>query len=164
MEWGEFLSAVRAFPQGQLWRANQAGDLPGIGETVDAEELRGLIAANAGRRGFTYTHKHARPENLALIREANANGFTVNLSANNLAHADQLAETGAGPVVVVLPSDVSANTATPAGRKVVICPATQREGVTCASCKLCSRAERSVIVGFPAHGTRKRAVSAVAKN
>jgi hypothetical protein len=162
MPWDSFLDAVRDMPEGQLWRHNQAGDLPGEGESINGIELGGLIMANAGKRGFTYTHKHSGADNLEKIRMANDGGFTVNLSANTLAHADTLADTKAGPVVVVLASDQNANTVTPAGRKVVVCPATQRDGVTCASCKLCSRSDRSVIIGFPAHGTGKRKASAVA--
>lgn len=164
MTWNVFLDAIRALPDGQLWRHNQSGDLPGIGEEIDAGELGGLIMANAGKRGFTYTHKHGSARNLSLIRDSNAAGFTVNLSANSLAHADELAATGAGPVACVLPSEQTANTTTPAGRRVVICPATQREGVTCASCKLCSRADRTVIVGFPAHGASKKAASAISSS
>ena len=68
-----------------------------------------------------------------------------------------LADTGAGPVVVVLSSDATANAVTPAGRRVVVCPATQRDDVSCATCQLCQR-QRDTIVGFPAHGTRKRVI------
>ena len=63
-----------------------------------------------------------------------------------------------GPVVVVLPSTTTANTTTPAGRPVVICPATQRDDVSCASCQLCQR-QRTAIVGFPAHGARHRVIN-----
>tara|TARA_R110002126_G_scaffold291144_1_gene450585 strand:- start:456 stop:890 length:435 start_codon:yes stop_codon:yes gene_type:complete len=142
---------------------NQAGDLPGLGENIDAHALGQLTRANNGRKGFTYTHKHSTESNREAIRSANTNGFTVNLSANTLAHADELAEINCGPVVVVLPSDQIANTTTPAGRKVVICPATVRDDITCATCGLCQR-QRSAIVGFPAHGTGKRKASAVASS
>jgi hypothetical protein len=115
-----------------------------------------LVAANTGRRGFTYTH-HRDAASINWIRHANAWGFTVNLSANDLHDADRLADHAAGPVVVVLPSTTTQNTTTPAGRAVVICPATQRDDVTCASCQLCQR-QRAAIVGFPAHGTRRRVI------
>jgi len=154
--WGQFCESVAALPDGQLWRHNQAGDLPQVGGTVDAVKLGQLVAANQGKRGFTYSH-HRDAASLAWIRHANAWGFTVNLSANDLRDADALADTGAGPVVVVLPSTQTENTTTPAGRKVVVCPATQRDDVSCATCQLCQR-QRSTIVGFPAHGTRKRVI------
>lgn len=161
MPWSEFCIAIASLPAGQLWRLNQAGDLPGRGEEVNLSELRQLLRANKGKRGFSYSHKRS-PEALAAIREANAEGLTVNLSGNSLADADALAETGAGPVVCVLPASQTTNTRTPAGRKVVVCPATQREGVSCATCQLCARGNRSVIVGFPAHGTGARKASAIA--
>ena len=154
--WGEFTQAIASLPDGQLWRHNQAGDLPQVDGTIDAVKLGQLVAANQGRRGFTYTH-HLDRASLAWVRHANAWGFTVNLSANDLHDADALAETGAGPVVVVLPSTQTENTTTPAGRRVVVCPATQRDDVSCATCQLCQR-QRSTIVGFPAHGTRKRVI------
>jgi hypothetical protein len=154
--WQTFVDQIAALPDGQLWRHNQAGDLPGDGATVDPVALGELVHANIGRRGFTYTH-YRDSESLAWVRHANAWGFTINLSANDLADADTLADTGAGPVVVVLPSDTSANTATPAGRSVVVCPATQRDDVSCATCQLCQR-QRPTIVGFPAHGSRKRVI------
>jgi len=155
-DWQTFVDQIAALPDGQLWRHNQAGDLPGDGSTVDPVALGELVAANRGRRGFTYTH-YRDSESLAWVRHANAWGFTVNLSANDLSDADRLADTGAGPVVVVLSSDHTDNTTTPSGRRVVVCPATQRDDVSCATCQLCQR-QRSTIVGFPAHGSRKRVI------
>ena len=154
--WIEFTRAISALPDGQLWRHNQAGDLPGDGTTVDPVRLGQLVAANIGRRGFTYSH-YRDGASLSWIKTANEHGFTVNLSANDLHDADALADTGAGPVVVVLPSTQNENTTTPAGRRVVVCPATQRDDVSCATCQLCQR-QRSTIVGFPAHGTKKRVI------
>jgi len=155
-DWDTFTQTIAALPDDQLWRHNQAGDLPKKNNSIDAVKLGQLVAANAGRRGFTYSH-HRDAESINWIRHANAWGFTVNLSANDLADADALADHDAGPVVVVLPSTQTANTTTPAGRAVVICPATQRDNVSCATCQLCQR-QRAVIVGFPAHGTKKRVI------
>ena len=155
-DWPTFTQTIGQLPAGQLWRHNQAGDLPQTGGTIDAVKLGQLVAANTGKRGFTYSH-HRDAASIAWIRHANAWGFTVNLSANDLQDADMLADHAAGPVVVVLPSTTTANTTTPAGRAVVICPATQRDDVSCATCQLCQR-QRAVIVGFPAHGTRKRVI------
>jgi hypothetical protein len=165
LTWNAFTSEISSLPEWQLWRHNQAGDLPGEGDTIDIVALAQLVNANRGKRGFTYTHKPTTKNNAGAIRYANANGFTVNLSANNLGDADRLAELGIGPVVVVLPDTVQGNTSvtTPAGRKVAVCPATYRDDVSCASCQLCQRQERKVIIGFPAHGTAKRKASNVAR-
>ena len=155
--WGEFTQSIAALPAGQLWRHNQAGDLPQQNGTVDPVKLGQLVAANIGKRGFTYSH-HRDGASLSWIKTANEWGFTVNLSANDLSDADYLADKNAGPVVVVLPSTQNENLKTPAGRAVVICPATQRDDVSCATCQLCQR-QRSTIVGFPAHGSRHRVIN-----
>ena len=155
--WEEFCSTIARLPDNQIWRHNQAGDLPQQNGTIDAVKLGQLVAANAGKRGFTYSH-HRDAASINWIRHANAWGFTVNLSANDLNDADYLAEQNAGPVVVVLPSTQNENTKTPAGRAVVVCPATQRDDVSCATCQLCQR-QRTAIVGFPAHGSRHRVIN-----
>ena len=122
VSWGEFCETIASMPDGTLWRHNQAGDLPSDGKTIDAGALERLVAANTGKRGFTYTHHHGT-DNFDQITLANLGGFTVNLSANNVDHADQLADTGL-PVVV---------------------------------------ADRSIIIGFPAHGSGTKKADAVAR-
>jgi len=162
--WADFLDKIRALPAGQLWRHNQAGDLEPLGASpeINRRKLAQLIVANIGRRGFTYTHHAPTDNNRAGIESANAAGFTINWSADNLQHADTLANRRCWPIAAVLPADQNQNTVTPQGRRVVVCPATQRDDVTCASCQLCARADRKVIIGFPAHGARKCAASTVA--
>lgn len=154
--WAAFLGRIRDLPEGQLWRHNQAGDLPSVSDHIDRNALRELVAANAGRKGFTYTHKPpAVGNNSAAIADANERGFTVNLSANNLTEADTLAALGIGPVVTLLPAGTAKKVTTPAGRVVVVCPAVTHENVSCASCGLCQRKDRPTIVGFPVHGVQK---------
>lgn len=149
--WKAFLANVRAIPEGQLWRHNVAGDLPGDGDTIDVKALRELCGANKGR-AYTYTHKPLRlKREREAVRLANQGGFTINLSADSLTEADQLAELHVGPVVVTLPSDSERHLKTPAGRHVVVCPAQLRDDVTCESCGLCAK-QRKAIVGFLAHG------------
>lgn len=155
-DWATFTDAIAALPDGQLWRHNQAGDLPQANGTIDPALLGDLVAANIGKRGFTYSH-HRDAASIQWIRHANQWGFTVNLSANDLHDADMLADADAGPVVVVLPSTQTSNTTTPRGRAVIVCPATQRDDISCATCQLCQR-QRTAIVGFPAHGTRRRVI------
>ena len=153
-----FLTQIAALPKLTLWRHNQAGDLPGIGNTLDTEALDALVTANKGKRGFTYTHKPLRLESeRQAIKDANENGFTVNLSANTLEHADTLAGLDIGPVCVVLNEDVQGNAPvyTPGGIRVVVCPATYLDDVTCATCQMCQRANRISVIGFPAHGSGK---------
>ena len=161
-DWQSFCESIAALPAGQLWRHNQAGDLPGLGDYINPDALRMLVKANTGKRGFTYTHKPASAENIALVREANADGFVINWSANNLAHADELAALNAGPVATLLPAGAPSLTKTPAGRPVVTCPAQLREDISCADCQLCARRDRPSIVGFIPHGTGAKKAEKIA--
>jgi len=160
--WAAFCDAVRAFPAGTLWRHNQAGDLPGHGNTIDAAALFDLMAANRGRRGFTYTHKPPTARNADKIRAANRAGFTVNLSGNNPHHADKLAALKIGPVVCLVPD--ATTTKTPGGLPIEICPAqTDATGQTnCLNCQKCQKQNRGTIIGFIPHGTQKRKAATVA--
>lgn len=154
---------IRTIPGQMLWRHNQAGDLPGRGADIDAPALARLVKANRGRRGFTYTHKDiGKRQNRAAIRAANAAGFTVNLSADNAAHADQLADSGL-PVVVVIPADSDKVTHTPRGRKIVQCPAENTDRVTCANCGICYRADREYLIGFKPKGRKRKQVDLIAR-
>jgi hypothetical protein len=161
LSFDEMLDRVRALPLGSIWRKNQAGDLPGDGKKIDRGKLAAIVEANVGRKGFTYTHYEPTKHNLDAIRQANASGFTINLSADTLEEADNLAATGAGPVVTVLPKDQRENLTTPHGRTVVVCPA-YTQNLTCVQCQLCQK-QRSTIVGFPAHGAGAKRAERVYK-
>jgi len=161
----DFVNQVAALPANILWRHNQSGDLPGTGINIDVKKLKALVKANRGKKGFTFSHYDVLQNllNRAAIKSANAKGFTINLSANNLDHADKLTDLGIGPVATVLPHDFDERkTTTPKGRLVAQCPATYSDDVTCKTCGLCQKQSRRVIVGFPAHGNSKRKASAVA--
>ncbi len=162
LAYDDMVAKIAALPENTFWRHNQMGDLKSDGRKIDAKALRRLVDANKGKRGFTYTHHTPTPHNLKAVKSANDNGFTINLSANNPTHADMLAQTGL-PIVTVLPIEQTTNTTTPKGRKIVVCPATIRDDVTCSKCKLCAIKNRDFIVGFPAHGAAKNKASNVAK-
>ena len=152
----QFCHEIRRLPKGQLWRYGQAGDLPGDTHHIDTASLDRLVEANQGRRGFAYTHYSAlEPVNARAISRANAQGFVVNLSANTLEHADELARMRVGPVAVLLPPDQTEPTTTPEGRHVSVCPASIRDDVSCATCGICAVVQRRTIIGFPAHGSSK---------
>lgn len=158
----ELARHIRTIPGGSLWRHNVVGDLPGNGDEIDAAALAKITRANRGRRGFTYTHKPATAENLRAMRAATAAGFSINLSADNAAAADDLARHGL-PVVVVIPADAPKVSRTPRGRKIVLCPAESSDRVTCANCGLCADAARPYLIGFKPKGAKRRAVDAIAK-
>ena len=154
--------SVAKLPAGQLWRMNVAGDLPGRGESVDPVALGQIVRANIGRRGFTYTHKKSA-DAITWAKHATDWGFTVNLSADDAGEADTLAALNSGPVVCIVPMDTPEKTQTPGGRPIVVCPAQTRDHVTCESCGLCARANRAIIVGFRAHGSKARQTDSKAR-
>lgn len=154
VELSALVQFIGAMPAGQLWRMNVAGDLPGEGEAVDAAALGEIVAANTGRKGFTYTHKKS-PEAVTWARHATNWGFTINLSADDAGEADKLAATGL-PVVCIVPIDTPKHTTTPGGLPILVCPAQTVNYMTCALCGLCQKADRRQIIGFRAHGTKAR--------
>lgn len=165
--WNKFCDLLKTLPRGTMFRHNVSGDLPGKNEEIDGGLLSQLVKAVSGRLlAFTYTHKYGSEKNLELIREANKNGFTINLSANSMAQADELLAKKAGPVVCVLPDTVNPEQTrsllTPNGNKVVVCPSQYMANVTCQTCKLCTK-QRNVVVGFIAHGVMHKTVSQIAQ-
>ena len=164
-DWHGFVTQVSKFKPGQLWRHNQAGDLPSNnGKTIDWAKLDDLIQANQGKRGFTYTHYDWHGFNGSLIKQSNERGFTINTSTENL--NDALASFKAGfPTTVILnPGEHQGKkTFEHLGAKVAICPAQVSEDVTCSTCALCQKPDRRVIVGFLAHGASKNKVIKILK-
>jgi hypothetical protein len=163
--WPEFLTQIKRIQRGSLWRHNQAGDLNGDSVTIDRDKLSQLVDANKGKKGFTYTHYDALDNiaNRVMVKAANLKGFTVNLSGNDVNHADKLKALNVGPVVVIMPRDAAKVSHTPAGNKVVICPAENTDKVNCLTCGLCQIADRNYIIGFRAHGTAAKTVDLIAK-
>src|SRR6202049_5026536 len=109
--WDELCARVAKLPKRTLWRYAQAGDLPGADDAIDVGLLRQLVVANRGKRVIAFTHKPVLPDtataalNRCVIAVANTVGFTINLSANNPAEADALADLGIAPVVTILARD-----------------------------------------------------------
>src|SRR5437763_1733269 len=102
--WGALCTNIAALPAGTMWRYAQAGDLPGTDEAIDDKLLLQLVVANRGKRVIAFTHKPVLGDtavavrNRSVIARANTAGFTINLSANNPAEADALADVGIGPI------------------------------------------------------------------
>jgi hypothetical protein len=156
------MAQIAALPMGQLWRAWQAGDMPHNAGKISRTFLRALIDANHGKRGFTYSHHSLTTgENLSLLKMANRQGLTVNISTESEEQADAAVSAGL-PAVVVVPSNESRTTwHTSGGNVVLICPAQRSDTKTCADCGLCQTRGKRVIIGFLAHGSRSAKVDAV---
>ena len=155
IEWAALLERIAALPLGQKWRHNQVGDLQGPGDYIDGKMLQELVRANKGKRGFTYTHKPLNKfKNFAKVKAANENGFTINVSANTLPEAELYYKRGL-PTVAVVPEDHPEKTVTPAGVKMVVCPAQTGKAKDCKSCMLCQQPKRKLIVAFRDHSPGK---------
>ncbi|GJE78144.1 hypothetical protein ACFQWF_01515 [Methylorubrum suomiense] len=149
----QLLHLIRALPRKIRWRYGTAGDLP-----REDHQVLALASANQGREAIIFTHGRRYD----LYRQAREQQFHINVSADSPAQADAILD--AAPdmsVVTVLPHDTPhGKLRTPAGREIAVCPATFAKGVSCATCNLCSRPRpRGVIVGFPAHGARRKVIS-----
>jgi hypothetical protein len=156
-----FLNLIRALPRRQLWRYGQAGDLP-----PKSEDIVALAEANRGRPVIAYTHRRDVGA-IKTFKEVAKKGFHVNLSADSLVEADDLATTGL-PVVLTLSSTYERRDdetlrdfrnriggklrlKTPAGNQIAICPATYAD-TDCARCHACAKPRPGgTIIGFPAH-------------
>lgn len=171
IHWGKVTNAERgqsfaqhcqdlaSLPPQQLTRLNQAGDLPHTRGRISRRFVRGIVAACKNLKAYTYTHHRLNlGENLALLRFANRNGLTVNVSTETERCADDAIAAGL-PAVLAVDSEEARNTwHTPAGNVVLVCPAQNRD-TDCATCQLCHTRGRRVIVAFRAHGTGKRKAS-----
>ena len=156
-DWQGLCDFVQSLPDQQVWRHNQAGDLPHSFGDIDHAMMAHLVVSNTGRRGYTYTHHVLNKHNVTIIRRANRQGFTINASTESLKDADAAMDQGI-PAVCVVANDQPVPECTPQGRKVVVCPAQERD-INCADCKLCSQSKRSCVVAFKAHGSAAKTVN-----
>jgi len=158
--WEEFCAQIADLPRNQLWRHNQAGDLVGVDNVINADSLAKLVKANKGKKGFTYTHYPLldNADNLTSVRHAISNGFTINASANNDSEAMALFALGL-PVATIATQTKPYKLAN--GVQVAICPAQKSESMTCAKCQLCAEPKRDYIIGFIPHGTKSKKVIAI---
>jgi hypothetical protein len=163
LDWIQLCGKISKLPKGQLWRHNTAGDLPHNDGLIDYKMLRSLAMANRGRKGFTYTHHDiAQHHNLVAVETANLLGFTVNVSTESVEVADEVMTNHGIPAVAVVPSTETRRFfKTTSGRKVVVCPATIHDNVSCSTCGLCQKSDREFIIAFPAHGVAKKTVNAI---
>jgi len=155
-DWQGLCDFVQSLPAKQLWRMNQAGDLPHLFGDIDYAKMAHLVVANTKRRGFTYTHHKLNPHNLNIIDKCNNGGFTVNVSTESISDAVKAHQSGL-PAVAVVPTD-SVIPSSHNGVIVTECPA-QVRNTTCSECGLCAQAERQCVVVFRAHGNAKKHVS-----
>lgn len=169
LPWDEFCNQIYKLPEGQLWRHNQAGDLPGSGDRLDKSAIQNLAFASYHTKGFTFTHYPIAGFgahdywNASIIRTVNrVGGLHINASCESLNQADLAIRRGI-PAVVVVPEDFPVKgTRSSDGHHVTVCPAQYKDAVTCSTCKLCANPNRTCIVAFRVHGIgKKKAATAI---
>ena len=132
----------------------------GMDPKLAAEQARALGAKRGAELVVTAADVMTLRANRAAIQKANLEGLTINISRDSLAEVDAFG-VGALPLVVVLPKlekgqEEPKVTYTPAGHRVVTCPAQWRD-TTCEECKICAEPNRDIVVGFRTHGIASRA-------
>lgn len=165
-QWPQFVANIAALKPGTVWRHNVSGDLPPIApDEINEHAVVDLVSANRGKRGFTYTHYPMNRRNARIVRTANNSGFTINASANNEAQAVAYARRNL-PTVAIISDEKRGKDWRKferGGVNFVRCPAEYRQTVNCLSCKLCSRAKRTTVVGFTVHGSRAASANIIAR-
>lgn len=153
---GTFILKLKSLAAGSLIRLNEAGDLPGDGKRGELwKSLCIPLAKACGHlKCWTYTHYRPNKHNEPILREMNRH-LTVNLSANDLATADEFYEKGFD-VCLSVPVDYKLIGAfTPKGVRLVGCPEKLGKTDSCQTCgagnPLCRRKNRDYIICFPAH-------------
>ena len=147
---------LAALPPGQMTRLHQAGDMPHNGGRISRRFVHGMVKACRNLKAYTYTHHRlSLGENLALLRYANRQGLKVNVSTESEASADEAIAAGLPAVMAVRSDEERDSWKTPAGHAVLVCPA-QTGQTDCATCQLCQRRSKRLIIAFRAHGASKR--------
>ena len=153
------LYAIRTLPKGSIWRLFEAGDFepsPENPEIISPSQVVSLLAANKDKRGFGYTHYPVLP-NLEALQLIISSGLTINASADSLEQAKLYFELGLPTTLLVaenFPKDKTVD-----GLRVVVCPNQSTPSKpTCLQCQLCQNPDRDYVIGFRAHGTKKRKI------
>ena len=159
-DWPTLWKAIKCLPSGQRGRYALAGDIPhNCHVQIDESMLRLLVSANRNKHGFTYTHHPRTPHNIRLVEWAGARGFTINWSADSYTEADEIAASSTAPIATLPATGCDKVEFTPAGHKVVSCPADWHGlgGIVgCDTCSICYQHGRLFMVGFPKRGRGAR--------
>lgn len=156
VDFATVLYSIRTLPKKALWRLFEAGDFEGDGEFISATQVVALLAANQGKRGFGYTHYPVFP-NLEVLQLMNASGLTINVSADTIEQA--VVYRALGLPTTLLVSENYPKDSVVEGIRVVVCPNQSTPNKpTCLQCQMCQVADRDYIIGFRAHGTKKRKI------
>lgn len=159
VDFSAVLYAIRTLPKKSIWRLFEAGDFESSSENpelISPTQVVSLLAANQGKRGFGYTHYPVLP-NLEVLQLMNSSGLTVNVSADTFEQAKLYRSLGLPTTLLVSenhPKDKVVD-----GVRVVVCPNQSTPSKpTCLQCQMCQVVDRDYVIGFRAHGTKKRKI------
>lgn len=159
VDFATVLYAVRTLPKKALWRLFEAGDFEPSSENpelISSQQVVSLLAANKGKRGFGYTHYPVLP-NLEVLQLMNASGLTINASADTFEQVKLYQSLGLPTTLLVaenFPKDSVVE-----GVHIVVCPNQSTPSKpTCLQCQMCQEPDRDYVIGFRAHGTKKRKI------
>jgi hypothetical protein len=156
--------AVADTPHGGVFRHLVVGDLLTPEGDPDEGYLGGVVRLAVERPDISlhivYTHGWRDVRLQKWIRRLHRDhGIVVNASCSTAEEVEEAAGLGLLPTVVLAGEDDPLIGQRIAGRSVVVCPAVTH-GKTCAECGLCGKGGASrAVVGFPAHGSGKRAAA-----
>ena len=92
-----------------------------------------------------------------IIEQMAASGWHVNFSCDSMQDAVDTVKRGHSAVTVVSENETRRRWYVD-GVPVVVCPAQTRDGMDCATCKLCM-GPRKCVVAFRAHGAKRKSVT-----
>ena len=158
----ELLNNIKALKPGTIWRACVAGDIPSNNKgEISRTYIKGITEANKGLKGYTYTHNRLDiGENISLLKTANKKGFTVNISTETEAAADNAILNSLPAVMVVKSTETRLSWFTKNKNKILVCPA-QTNGVNCIDCQLCQHRPKQLIIAFKAHGNQTKKIDKI---
>ena len=163
----ELLNNIKALKPDTIWRACVAGDIPSNtkGE-ISRTYIKGITEANQGLKGYTYTHNRLDiGENISLLKTANKQGFTVNISTESETAADNAVLNSLPAVIVVKSTEKRRSWFTENKNKILVCPAQdETKNVNCIDCQLCQHRPKNLIIAFLAHGNMSKLIDKILDN
>jgi len=142
-------------------RDRVVGDILTPAGKVDWQYLTAisLLGRQAGLTVFGYTHawKLLRKRDVSRLAKL---GYVMNASCETEREVSRAVALGMPTVITngeIPEGEIIA------GKRMITCPAQVRDGITCATCGLCAKNDRTVVIRFIPHGpSRKRAERAIA--
>lgn len=149
-EYTEVRALARNLRLGAMVRANVSGDMLDEAGRPDFPYAAALSHVATERPdvavyGYTHAWRSLTPDITP--------GVTLNASCETPEEITTAAAAGWPTVTTATDAADPIIGSTIAGRRVIVCPAQTRDGVTCSTCRLCARPARRSTVAFIVHGS-----------